>query len=58
MTIIQSIERNEMLTRRINRLADMRDNPDWNRDAYGRKWRLIRRMQDERDGNNKNATIE
>lgn len=58
MTLIQAIERNEVLSARISRLANMADNPNWNGGAYGRKWRLIRRMQDERDNNLKTASIE
>ena len=58
MTIIQAIERNEILETRKNRLCNMADNPDWNRNSYARKWNLIRRMQAEILENLKNAKPE
>lgn len=54
--IIQLLGRNELLFKRKSRLVNCIDNPNWNRDAYGRKWRLIRRIQDEIENNIK--TIE
>lgn len=58
MTIIQAIERNEVLEGRKNRLVEMEDNPNWNRNSYARKWALIRKMQEQILSNLENAIVE